>query len=264
MIYEYHSQINKSFPFIIHSDAISNGVCSYLHWHESLEILNCTEGSGMVIIDSHPFKMEKGATIVINSGYSHAIFSDETVSYNCFIIGDVFLKEVVGLSDNCTFAPLIYDDALSVHLNNCFREFKEKSNGYELAVKANILNALSVIYRLSDDSQPKTDDTYIKQAIKFIRKNFTEDISLDDIANAVGLSKSYFMHKFKTYTGCTANEFLRHTRCSHAKHLLTQSDASISEIATRCGFSDISYFTKVFKKEIGHLPSKYKSKNVAI
>lgn len=262
MIYEYHSQINNNFPFIIHPSRVTSGVCCHLHWHESLEILNCTEGSGVVIIDSHPIKMEKGATIVINSGYSHAIFSDENVAYNCFIIGDVFLKEVVGLPDICTFAPLIYDDVLSMHLNTCLKEFEEKNNGFELAVKANILSALSVIYRFSDKSHPKTDDTYIKQAIKFIRKNFSEDISLDDIADAVGLSKSYFMHKFKTYTGCTANEFLRHTRCSHAKHLLTQSDASISEIAMRCGFSDISYFTKVFKKEIGILPSKYKSKNI--
>ena len=259
MIYESHEEIKNNFPFILHTDTVINKFPCPLHWHDNLEILNCIEGSGTVIVDAHPIKIDKGSTIIINRGFSHTILSNEMVRYNCLIIDDEFLKNIANIPETFNFTSLIYDDMLTTHLCNIVKEYNEQNVGYELAIKANILSALSIIYRLSGETIYKTDNTNIQQAIKYIKNHFHEDISLDDIAASVSLSKSYFIHKFKEYTGCTVNEYLRSVRCKHAKHLLRHPNASVTEVAFQCGFSDVSYFTKVFKKNVGILPSKYKT-----
>lgn len=260
MKYEFHKNITKNFPFILHDTVtITNTIAFPLHWHDTLEILNCIDGSGIVIVDSHTIEINKGSTVVINRGFSHTIQSEGILKYNCLIIDDEFLQNIVNIPATFNFTPLIYDNTLNMHLCNIFKEKNEQAVGYELAIKANVFSALSIIYRLTGETVVKTDDTSIKHSINFIKNNFTEDISLDDIASSVSLSKSYFMRKFKEYTGCTVNEYLTSVRCKYAKHLLSQPNSSVTEVALQCGFSDISYFTKVFKKNIGVLPSQYKS-----
>ena len=100
----------------------------------------------------------------------------------------------------------------------------------------------------------------IKQAIGFIRSNSHRDISLDDAAAFVGLSKYYFAREFRRVTEHTFVSYVNLVRCEKAKSLLAENRLRIGEIGRACGFENQSYFTRIFRSYTGLLPSSYREK----
>ena len=98
-----------------------------------------------------------------------------------------------------------------------------------------------------------------KNPPKIFSAKYDDKITLDDIANAAGFSKFYFSKLFKEHTKITVFDYLRNVRCEEARRLIETTKLSITEISEKCGFEDIAYFTKVFKKETGILPSQVRN-----
>ena len=98
---------------------------------------------------------------------------------------------------------------------------------------------------------------YVLAAIKFIQFNYSHDISVDDIAKAVGVSRSHLYRVFMANVGQSPIDYLTGYRISEACSLLKNSHLSIAEIAVSVGFFDQFYFSRVFKKVKGVPPSKY-------
>ncbi|MBR5731536.1 MAG: AraC family transcriptional regulator, partial [Firmicutes bacterium] len=92
---------------------------------------------------------------------------------------------------------------------------------------------------------------------EYIRSNFARDISLLDIAKHAGMTTSYLCRLYKRECGTTVNAYLTQVRIDRSKELLAEG-VPIAETAKRCGFSDQSYFTKVFRQTEGITPLKYK------
>ena len=92
-----------------------------------------------------------------------------------------------------------------------------------------------------------------------IAKHFSDpSLSVDSLADTLGLSASYLGRVYKTSTGRTILDFILETRMSEARRLLKESPLSISEIARQCGFSSDSYFYKLFRQEHGMTPAAYR------
>lgn len=98
---------------------------------------------------------------------------------------------------------------------------------------------------------------YVHNAIKFIQFNYFHDISIDDIAKSVGVSRSHLYRVFMRNVGQSPIDYLTGYRISEACTLLKSSQLSIAEIAVSVGFFDQFYFSRVFKKAKGMPPSKY-------
>ena len=98
---------------------------------------------------------------------------------------------------------------------------------------------------------------YVLAAIKYIQFNYSHDISVDDIAKAVGVSRSHLYRVFMSNVGQSPIDYLTSYRISEACSLLKNSSLSIAEIAVSVGFFDQFYFSRVFKKVKGVPPSKY-------
>ncbi|MDD4850206.1 MAG: AraC family transcriptional regulator [Gemmiger sp.] len=98
---------------------------------------------------------------------------------------------------------------------------------------------------------------YVLSAIKYIQFNYSHDISIDDIAKAVGVSRSHLYRVFMGNVGQSPIDYLTGYRISEACYLLKNSNLSIAEIAVSVGFFDQFYFSRVFKKIKGVPPSKY-------
>lgn len=98
---------------------------------------------------------------------------------------------------------------------------------------------------------------YVLSAIKYIQFNYSHDISVDDIAKAVGVSRSHLYRVFMANVGQSPIDYLTDYRISEACSLLKSSNLSIAEIAISVGFFDQFYFSRVFKKIKGVPPSKY-------
>lgn len=103
------------------------------------------------------------------------------------------------------------------------------------------------------------EDALTEKIVHFINKNMSNpDLKIDDIASAMGMSRSVLYGKIKNAVGMKPIDFVRHIRIMHATELLCNTDDTLSSIAYSVGFSDPKYFSKVFKKEMGIIPSEYR------
>lgn len=96
------------------------------------------------------------------------------------------------------------------------------------------------------------------KATAYIKENLADKITLDKVAEQVYLSKSYFCRIIKEELNCTFTEYVNHLRVDRSKYLLRNTDVPIAEIASVVGFGDQSYFTRIFKRQTGISPGKYR------
>ncbi len=107
-------------------------------------------------------------------------------------------------------------------------------------------------------NEDNSANSVIKNAIKYIDKNFNKDISLQELSELCGISKQHFCRVFKKKLGIRPLEYLARKRISEAKVLLINTDKSIYEIGKETGYNDANYFGIVFKKYEGISPGEYR------
>lgn len=100
---------------------------------------------------------------------------------------------------------------------------------------------------------------YIRKALRFMQDNYSTHLELNQVADFVGLSSSYFSSLFNQVVGVSFREQLCRIRVEESKRLLLQKDYSLVDIALAMGFPDQSYYSKVFKRIVGVTPGKYRT-----
>lgn len=263
--YERHSYQNKNLPIIFHIDSRINHKFGMIHWHENIEILFLEKGVGEVFIDERIVHAKKGDIVVINSEEIHSARNiDEELVYSCLIIDKAFCERMGFFVDEQHICSLVENEEIHKKINSIKKELKEKNDFYIPAVMSEVIEILTDLYRKYQFTKREyvknKNIEMVKSGISYIKKHFYEQPSVDDIANHAGYSKYYFCRCFKEITGYTVNSYINSVKIEHAKELLTTHNQSVSEVSEICGFSDISYFTKIFKKYTGVLPSKLKIK----
>jgi YesN/AraC family two-component response regulator len=106
--------------------------------------------------------------------------------------------------------------------------------------------------------------TYIGQAKTFIKEHFAEPLTLSKVAKQVAVNPAYLSYSFSKHCGQNFLEYVTRYRISKAKELLRQTSLQIQEIAHQIGYTDIAYFTRVFRRETGQTPGSYRSHNITI
>jgi AraC family transcriptional regulator len=98
----------------------------------------------------------------------------------------------------------------------------------------------------------------LRRVTEFFEANFTEDISLQELADLVGLSQSQFARAFKASTGAPPHRWVVTARIKRAQELLLQGRVSLADVSARTGFADQSHFTKVFRRVTGTSPGHWR------
>ena len=131
-------------------------------------------------------------------------------------------------------------------------------------ITAKTLEILTILFRdyayKKNATSMNNNIEMVKQGIRYIRANLSNNITVDDVANSAGYSKYYFSRVFKEITQSTISSYINISRVNEAHKLISDNGFSISRAACECGFNDISYFTKVFKKYVGLTPRDYRKK----
>lgn len=150
-------------------------------------------------------------------------------------------------------------EALRDSLRNLFL-----SRGLEPQDEAAMLGYLylfmAALMQETREKKPRTTSSasqYVLNAIKYIQFNYSHDISIDDVAKSVGVSRSHLYRVFMSNVGKSPIDYLTEYRINEACNLLRTSNLSIAEVAISVGFFDQFYFSRVFKKAMGLPPSKY-------
>ncbi|EFM7863595.1 regulatory protein PocR, partial [Escherichia coli] len=105
---------------------------------------------------------------------------------------------------------------------------------------------------------PNPHDNKMKKALRYIDAHLSDDLRLEDVASHVYLSPYYFSKLFKKYHGIGFNAWVNQQRMASARELLCHSDWSIASIARNLGFSQTSYFCKVFRQTYQVTPQVYR------
>ncbi len=166
--------------------------------------------------------------------------------------GASLLSEKNITEQNCVFS--MPEELLLFWINAITKT--NSDNAYLLAesVFSYTLSLLSnTVLGIENESHEKID-----KILAYIQHNFTSrDISIKKIADLFFYSEKYISHLFVLKTGVKFSQYINNLRIQYAIELIKKGEGSLSEIATKCGFSDPFYFSKVFKKETGKSPSEY-------
>ncbi len=98
----------------------------------------------------------------------------------------------------------------------------------------------------------------IQQALTIIHSDLTAELTLSGLAASLNVNASYLSTKFRQELGKTLTDYIAQKRVEYAILLLNSTDLPIAEIACACGIPDVQYFSKIFKKQIGHTPTGYR------
>lgn len=99
---------------------------------------------------------------------------------------------------------------------------------------------------------------YVKHAMEYITHHYNERLRINELADFIGINRSYLTSSFKKTVGCSPQEFLVNLRMEKAKSLLKKTDSSINAVANAVGYTDPLAFSKVFKQHCGMSPRMYK------
>ena len=127
-----------------------------------------------------------------------------------------------------------------------------------VAIRYHILGLLYELltnYLVADCRASSTASTkHVKKAVTFIRNHYTRALTLDEIAEHVGINKFQLSREYKKITGTTLFDTINQLRCMTAKQLLADG-ATVTAAAIASGYENISYFSRIFKKHLGCTPS---------
>lgn len=261
-IYEAHRYSDPALPIFFHRDTVGGGVSSSLHWHEAVELLYCREGSGTAVSDGERIPLSVGGLAVINANRLHAVYAEEHCCYDCLIVSPALFQGFDLPVPEAPLCSLVWDARLEASFTRIGEELRARRPYYKTAVRAATIELYILLCREHALAIPAPEADrggqrleLCKRVIAYLRQHYAEPVSIDDICRAVGFSKYYLCHAFKEVTGQTVIGYLNFLRCSAARGLLATGEYNITESARLCGFQNLSYFTRTYKRQMGELPS---------
>ncbi|UMZ72725.1 response regulator transcription factor [Natranaerofaba carboxydovora] len=111
-----------------------------------------------------------------------------------------------------------------------------------------------------NNDEENSCDSLIEQSIYYIKENYSKDITLTEVSNAVHLSPYYFSRLFKKKMGMNFIDYLTNLRIEKAKEFLIESNAKVVNITYKVGYKEPAYFSRIFKKHTGITPNDYKKR----
>lgn len=116
---------------------------------------------------------------------------------------------------------------------------------------------------IAGNAGEKDGNLYVRKAVEFIQNNYADPVRVKDIADYVGVNRSYLYTLFQDNLQLSPKEYLTNFRLTRAAELLQLTDLSVETVAMSCGYQDALGFSKIFKAKMGITPSAYRKENTA-
>ena len=251
---------------------------AFWHFHQEIELLYVNKGYGKRHIGNHISYFNNSQLLLIGSNLPHNGFTDgmsrhgkETlVQFHPDFLGRDFFKvpEMKAINTLLERAKkgILFNQDTKKKIGPKIEELI-KYEGFERIIKLlNVLHSLALRedYRILNpegfnfETEPQ-DTSKIDIIFKHVNSNFTNHISLDEIADKVSMTVPAFCRYIKRVTGKTFTKLVNEYRVVHATKLLQESQSSITDICYECGFNNFSHFNKLFKEVTGKSASQYRS-----
>ena len=274
---------SPGFPYISHCDDLDHFPDKTVawHWHASCEIDYVEKGSVEVRTPDQVLLMHPGDAVFINTEvlhYCRAAGEEKAVQYSLLFHSEFLSGAYGSIFEEKYFAPVLRCPSLQmwpVHPDSRIRQKMISAvmdtieltdlepEGYEFSVRSRLSDFWYGLYedtrafRGSAPARSRTDLERIRKMVDFIHAHCAEPLTVDEISAAAGIGARECSRCFQRNIGVSPIEFLTGTRIRRAAEMLLQSTASVLEISEACGFSSPSYFSRVFREQIGQTPREY-------
>lgn len=260
-----------------------------LHKHDFIEIFYVISGKGRHVVGDTSYDISRGDLFVINYDVPHSFEpldenENQLVVYNC-----IFMPEFL---DASLFTGIHFEDVTSSYLfkslfpedhrpdpdvklkgadfteigelfSKMYNEYKFMKKGYCDIIRAYLIELIVKIFRNIDQNPDAKrngkNSEIMDKTIEYLKSNYTQDISLSDLAMRSFFSKNYFSKLFKEVTGLNVSDYIQKIRVEEACTLLVNTKLKVVDIALQVGFNDIKFFYEVFKRITGKTPGEYRS-----
>jgi AraC-like DNA-binding protein len=234
------------------------------HWHETPEFIYITSGQVEIRINDKTELFHAGEMVVINPQSAHCFRAmDGDCSYFC-LIPDNSLLSAGGISPGAlSLANRIDDPMIQSHFKEIIREMEQCNSQYKVLVRSHIILMIALLirhYTVDHRRSGRFDDNAMciaKDAIQYMEEHYNEPIGGEEIASALGISRSYLCHVIRRVTNQTLTENLLFVRCRKAKEFLWLGH-SVNETVYLSGFNNPSHFCRTYRKMMGVSPSSHK------
>ena len=241
--------------------------CYPAHLHKQVEIIYITKGKLKSTINGKETLLFAGDMSIC---FPNIVHSTESVGNSVAILIIFDVKSVDAFSNELLNyypeAPFIRTCYISESAKSCFtmmlqsRTSKQDlriSIGYLYILLGNLLINLNLIKNKNVDLQ----DT-CRVLLEFINNHFTEEMSLDSLSNALNISKYYISHLFSEKIKTSFPSYLNRCRIDYAKHLLRNTNDSVTQIGFDCGFNSSRTFYRAFKDYYHMTPMEYRKNQI--
>lgn len=257
------------------------GMGAPCHWHDDIEWIYVVSGKMCYYVNGRRLLLDEKDSLMVNARQMH--YGCSYKGQNCRFLCILFHPSLFGGNQTLLqkyVAPVLENaDCQYLHFHGkaargkeiagyleqirCFKE--EAAEAYEMQVIAVMLQLWSSLLQcgelaVQDSGSGRSSDLEIqKSMVSFIYQHYAEQISLNEIAASGNVSRSKCCLIFKQYLQQSPMDFLNAFRLKTSCKLLCNSEKTITEIAFGCGFSNLSYFSKLFRKSFGCTPRAYRS-----
>lgn len=247
------------------------------HWHRHLEWILITKGRFFVQVGSESKELNAGEAALICGPKIHAAYPvEEGSELYAIVFNEALLHGIHDYTEAQYIRPLLSGkvvlpafytaDAqittpIKESIERMIFSYQERHRGYELRLKGELLSSLGHAFQL-DEIKPVQKRTGqpekgIHLLLVHLSTNFHKQITLEEAARICCVTPNYFCTLFKKTTGKTLIEYMNMLRIHEAGHLLQFHCYSIQDVAYQVGYSNLTYFGRVFKKFTGTSPSEY-------
>lgn len=233
-------------------------------FHKQLEIHCVLSGEMQVNVDGKSYTLRENEMYIAFPNILHAVLHAEAEGMLIIVDSEMFplytealthFKPETPVIRAGSIPPIVYGALTRIRELNEAGEHTYKQavlTGYITAVLGEILEQITLVERDSDSD-------LIQKLILYILNNYTQEISLEDVARELSYSKCYISHLIAETFQCNFRSLINSYRVSLAQSLLLSSQQTISEVSYRCGFKNQSSFNRIFLKYSGKTPSQFRS-----
>jgi AraC-like DNA-binding protein/quercetin dioxygenase-like cupin family protein len=281
IIYKDNTKLNESFPFSINKFTLKkeDNCDDTFHWHDFCEISYIEDGDGRYFVNGREYSLKQGDLIIFNNIEPHGWCLDSdsikitVVEFSTHLVANLnyeYLDSFIKRGSN--FKNKIDGDEKHAKeivkmINEIYSESKNDSASCKLFILSDILRILALLIKHyeSDENQSigcaslsdkKKNIMRLEAAFQYINKNYTQKLTLKEVAESVFMSDSYFSSYFKKICNISFMDYVTNLRLKKASELINTTNKPMCEIASESGFNNMANFYRIYKKHIGGLPQR--------
>lgn len=243
-----------------------------LHWHLEYELILVLSGRFHLSLDGKQYVLEAGDSAWISDGAIHG-GEPENCVYECVVFDLAALlrdtplctksaKEF--LTHSGSYTGKLEKGSVAAHLaDKIFETMEKEQYGYEWVTIGLLWQLMGNMIKKRNNvelnyNHSRQQISKLKAVLAYIRDNYDTQITLEELSDIAEMSPRYFCRAFSAMTGKTPIAYLNYYRIECAGEFIRLTDNSITDIAMSCGFNDMSYFSKQFKRYKNLTPSQYR------